>query len=75
MGMTGQEMKGALEQIEFGLNGVARAITADGAPGHDETGGTICSLTEAVMGVTAGLCSIASAINNLAEAVRGREEP
>ena len=37
---------------------------------HDETGGTVASLTEAVMGVTAGLVKIADAIHDLANAVR-----
>ena len=32
-------------------------------PGNDATGGTVLSLTEAVMGVTAGLMAIAEAIN------------
>ncbi len=33
-------------------------------------GGTVGSLTEAVMGVTAGLVAIATAIHDLADAVR-----
>lgn len=40
--------------------------------GHDETGGAVGSLTEAVIGVTAGLCRIADAIESLASAVRER---
>jgi len=44
---------------------VAQAIVADAGPGTDASGGTITSLTEAVMGVTAGLHAIADAINNL----------
>ena len=51
---------------------IARAITADAASGTDATGGSISSLTEAVMGTTAGLVQIADAINNLAEAIRER---
>lgn len=44
-------------------------------PGRDAAGVGVGSLTEAVMGVTAGLVQIAEAINNLAAAVRdGREE-
>jgi hypothetical protein len=70
------------------LNGAAHAIgtaiTPHAAPGTDETGGTVTSLTEAVMGITAGLCRIAyaidnagldrvaEAIDNLASAVRER---
>jgi hypothetical protein len=49
---------------------IAGAITAAGAPGTDASGGTILSLTEAVMGVTAGLCEVAASINRLADAVR-----
>jgi len=51
---------------------IATAITAQAAPGHDDTGGCITSLTEAVMGVTSAGCRIAEAINNLADAVRER---
>lgn len=49
---------------------LADAVTPFAAPGRDATGGTVTSLTEAVMGVTAGLVQIADSINNLAEAVR-----
>lgn len=50
---------------------VANAIMPSGAsPGQDETGGSVASLTEAVMGVTAGLVKIASAIHDLADTVR-----
>ncbi len=42
---------------------IANAITPfDVLPGNDSTGGVICSLTEAVMGVTSGLMAIANAI-------------
>jgi len=54
-------------------NQIAKAIGGSGSPGHDAAGGTVDSLTEAVMGTTAGLVQIAEAINNLAEAVRERE--
>lgn len=37
--------------------------------GYDEAGGTVTSLTEAAMGITAGLCKIAEAIDRLASAV------
>ncbi|TXH51882.1 MAG: hypothetical protein E6Q97_17540 [Desulfurellales bacterium] len=49
------------------LSRIAQAISADAAPGTDETGGHVNSLTEAVMGVTAGLCKIAEAIEYLAD--------
>ena len=54
---------------------VANAITDCGAaPGHDENGGTVGCLTEAMMGVTSGLIRIAEAISDLARAIREREE-
>jgi pyruvate/oxaloacetate carboxyltransferase len=60
-----------IEAVELGAKRIANAITPlNAAPGHDATGGTVDSLTEAVMGVTAGLQAIASAIESLAEAVR-----
>jgi hypothetical protein len=49
---------------------IANAISADAAPGHDATGGTVNSLTEAMMGVTAGLVRIAEALSEVAEAIR-----
>lgn len=50
---------------------IANAITPTGVlGGRDATDGIVSSLTEAVMGVTAGLCKIAESIENLAEAIR-----
>ena len=50
---------------------IASAILpADAAAGTCATGGTVDSLTEAVMGVTAGLVRIADSISELADAVR-----
>ena len=49
---------------------ISKAIKADAAPGKDEYGGTVDSLTESVMGITQGLSMIASAISDLAQAVR-----
>jgi hypothetical protein len=47
---------------------VANSIApTDGSTGKDAAGGTVGCLTEAVMGVTAGLMAIAAAINHLAE--------
>ena len=40
------------------------------AGGQDEAGGHVQSLTESIMGVTAGLCLIAGAIDGLADAMR-----
>ncbi len=56
--------------ISMDIDSVASAITPYASPANDAVGGHVESLTESVMGVTAGLCRIADAINNLAEAVR-----
>lgn len=50
---------------------IANAITADAAPGHDAAGGTVNSLTEAVMGMTAALTMIAQAMERIADALEG----
>lgn len=42
--------------------------------GKDATGGTVHSLTEAVMGITAGLCRIADAIDRLADEIAKAED-
>lgn len=49
---------------------IADAITPNIAGGKDDAGGHVESLTEAVMGMTSGLLSIAGAIETLAQAVR-----
>jgi hypothetical protein len=71
-----------LGNIEEALCGLANAasriattVTPPAADGHDATGGTVASLTEAVMGITAGLVGIAHAIDGLAQAIRDREHP
>lgn len=57
-------------QIADSLRSIAHAITPLNAmPGQDETGGSIASLTEAVMGVTAALVKISDSIDYLAGAV------
>ena len=53
---------------------LAKAITPISAlRGTDATGGLVGSLTESVMGITAGLVRIAEAITDLADAVRERD--
>lgn len=49
---------------------IASAISADAAPGHDATGGVVASLTEAVMGITAGLMAVAESNEAIADAIR-----
>ena len=62
-----------LERLTCAVDRIASAVTPSCAAGHDETGGTVASLTEAVMGMTAGLVRIAEAISDLAEAVREKQ--
>ena len=58
-------------ELTSAIRRVGAAITPNVCGGRDATDGHVESLTEAVMGVTAGLVQIANAINNLADAVRG----
>jgi ABC-type transport system involved in cytochrome bd biosynthesis fused ATPase/permease subunit len=57
------DMDAAFEALRY----LAHSITAKGEAGTDATGGIVMSLTEAVMGVTAGLVKIANAIDGLAD--------
>ncbi len=52
---------------------IATAITPNAAAGHDAQGGSVESLTEAVMGLTAALSSIAASIENVALAIENRK--
>lgn len=71
---NGANVVDVLHELAHQTNKVARAIYPFETAGADDaTGGHVRSLTEAVMGVTAGLCQIASAIEILAKAVRNRE--
>lgn len=59
-----------IDSLGSAIEKVALAIRPRCAmAGTDAAGGSVDSLIEAVMGVTSGLCQIASAINRLAEAV------
>jgi hypothetical protein len=61
----------SLAQLAFGVELIANSITPmQAAPGHDETGGTVMSLTEAVMGITAALMRVAESNESIAEAIR-----
>ena len=60
-----------IREVANSIDRLSNTIVPRGVlPGNDKTGGKVEILTESVMGVTAGLCRIADAINNLAEAVR-----
>lgn len=59
-----------VQRLALHTGAIASAITPRGAsPSADATGGYVSSLTEAVMGLTAGMCRIADAIESLAAAV------
>ena len=57
------------ESVTDAIRSVGAAITAPVAGGPDAAGGHVTSLTEAVMGMTAGLIRIAEAIDDLASSV------
>jgi len=72
--MEGDYEEEVSEAVCDGFRKLARAITPLNAlAGSDAAGGRVESLTEAVMGVTAGLVRIAEAITDLADAVRERD--
>lgn len=56
-------------EVSLSADRIAHAITADAIQGTDALGGGVTSLTEAVMGITAGLGEIAGAIHALAGAI------
>lgn len=63
------------DAIHEGMRKIANSITPIGVgSGRDAAGGNVESLTEACMGITSGLCRIAEAINNLADAVSADQE-
>lgn len=59
-----------LQRIANGTGKIASAITPVAAPGSDNHGGSIESLTEAVMSAGRSLDGIAEAIRDLASAIR-----
>jgi hypothetical protein len=59
-----------LDSVARSLKKLSDAVTPVAVPGHDATGGSVGCLTEAAMGITGALVQIASAIGDLAEAVR-----
>lgn len=61
----------AMDNVACYVEAVANALSPIGAiAGDDATGGRVNSVTEALMGCTAGLCRIASAIELLATVVQ-----
>jgi hypothetical protein len=64
----------AKPDLDYRLKRLADAITPNLVGSADATGGHVESLTEAAMGITAGLCRIADAIDGLADAIREAKE-
>lgn len=54
------------KELIYAVKRIAEAITPIAVPGTDASGGTVDSLTEAVMGMTSGLVRIADAIEGIA---------
>lgn len=62
-----------LDEVVSAINSLARSICPDGPSAPCPTGeGYVGSLTEAVMGVAAGLTLVARAIDGVAEAMENR---
>lgn len=73
-GAQKDDMENGTAGLEQSVERLANAITPFGAMrGTDAAGGSVGSLTEAVIGITAGLFRIAEAIDGLADAVRDAE--
>ena len=66
-----QTITEAVGYIKNGLYAVATAISGDAAPGRDAADGHVGCLTEAVMGITAGLFAISKSISDLSDSVDG----
>lgn len=63
-----------LGQLARNVKGVYEAITVTAVAGTDAAGGHVSCLTEAVMGVTAGLFQIAAALESVADALASKED-
>ncbi|MEY4684597.1 MAG: hypothetical protein RLZ25_1056 [Pseudomonadota bacterium] len=58
------------KEIADNIRRLANAITPiDSIPGEDASGGSVSSLTEAVMGVTSALVMIADSIDNYSKVI------
>jgi hypothetical protein len=68
-------MKITEEKLANSISKLSEAITPSGTfPGTDACGGTVASLTEAIMGITAGLNEIAKSIYTLGEVIDNKTE-
>ena len=73
--MSKRDFEADAEAMRYAITTIANAITPRGvAGGKDATGGHVESLTEAVIGMTAGLCRIADALESIADAIREAKE-
>lgn len=63
------------DQIAKALHRFADKINPFEEPGKDAAGGHVGCLVEAIMGTTAGLIAIASAIDEMADAIREHGNP
>jgi hypothetical protein len=72
--LTTTKTKPSLDNLAHSARMIANAIAADVAPGKDAVGGHVQCLTEAVMGITAGLCKVADSLDGIADAIRETRE-
>jgi tetrahydromethanopterin S-methyltransferase subunit B len=60
-----------LDSLAEAIQAIARAVTpTDAMPGRDASGGVVTSLTEAAMGISAGLNRVAESLESIAAAIR-----
>lgn len=70
--MHNSELIVHVHEISGALKKIAEAVVPAGSFGTDKAGTGVESLTESVMGVTAGLCKIADAIEHLATVMENK---
>lgn len=69
-----KDLSEQVEAMSDAINRVSDSIRPhNSVPSTDASGNRVDSLTEAVIGITAGLFAMAKAIDNLADAVRVEE--
>ncbi len=73
VGLMGANIVDVIGSLATSAKSIAAAITPPGAICQDANGGHVGSLTEAIMGVSAGLLAIAQSIDSLAGAVRDHD--
>lgn len=71
---NGDTLAETLDGLRRATRMIALAVSPDAAPGIDATGGTVASLAEAVMGITAGLCRVAEGLRAIAEAIEAQRQ-